>query len=151
MFGAPELLTRPFMWSTAQVGKLLPDVPALFVPPEFALRLVIKDAGLRRRFLDDPLVIRTLPFAYLTGIHAATHAVEAHLDEIRAPLLVIHGEDDNLVPLSSSRKLVAEAGSSDKTLKTYPGVGHVSLLDTGHERPWQDMAEWLDRHNAPGR
>lgn len=151
MLGAPEWLTRPFIWSTAQIGKLLPSVPALFVPPEFALRLVIKDAHLRRRLLADPLVVRVLPFSYLTGIHAATHDVEAHLDEISAPLLIVHGEDDNLVPLSSSRKLLAGAGSRDKTLKTYPGVGHVSLLDTGHEKPWQDMAIWLDRHSARTR
>lgn len=149
MFGAPEFITRPFIWSTARIGRLLPDVPALFVPPEFALRLVIKDAGLRQRLVSDPLVVRVLPFAYLTGIDAATQMVEAHLDEIRVPLLVIHGEDDNLVPLSSSRKLIAGAGSSDKTLLSYAGVGHVSLLDSGHERPWQDMTDWLDRRSAP--
>ncbi len=151
LFGMPEVISRQILWSGAQVGKMLPDSRApLVVQADQALRLLIRDPALRQRMLADPLVVKTLPAAYLTGITAAMRKVEKNLPEVKAPLLVVHGEDDSLIPPSSSQRLIAGIGSSDKTLLIYAGVGHSTLLDSGHEKPWQDIADWLDRHVAMG-
>lgn len=149
LFGAPQFISQPFIWATAQVGKVLPNTPGMLIPPESALGLVINDPDLRHRLKTDPLVVQVLPLGYLTGLEKGITEVEAGLAQIKTPLLIIHGEKDNLVPLSSSEEILARVSSQDKTLKTYPGLGHVSLLDTGKEKPWQDMLIWLDEHSAP--
>lgn len=147
LFGAPEFLTHPFFWITALIGEKLPNVPAMRIPPESLLGSVIADPALRHRIKTDPLVTQTLPYGYMTGILNAATAVEAGLAEMKTPLLIIHGDQDTLVPRASSELIIARVSSQDKTLKTYPGLRHVSLLDTGHEQPWQDMLSWLDQHS----
>lgn len=42
-----------------------------------------------------------------------------------APLLVVHGEADDTVPVEAARELVANAGSYDITLRIVPGADHI--------------------------
>lgn len=49
---------------------------------------------------------------------------------IRAPLLVTHGEDDNVVPIAHG-KLVFEAAAAPKESYWVAGAGHVDLYDHG--------------------
>jgi hypothetical protein len=44
------------------------------------------------------------------------------------PLLVIHGEDDNVIPASHGRKLFAASPSTDKELNVISNVGHNDLF-----------------------
>ncbi|WP_291180180.1 alpha/beta fold hydrolase [Hyphomicrobium sp.] len=46
-----------------------------------------------------------------------------HIAAITAPLLVIHGEEDDIVPVAMGREVFARA-PEPKTLKTFPGAGH---------------------------
>ncbi len=68
---------------------------------------------------------------------SALHANEPGLTKINAPVLIIHGEADELVPVGSSKtlqdQLVALGSSVER--KVYPGAGHgdvvlTSLTDT---------------------
>jgi fermentation-respiration switch protein FrsA (DUF1100 family) len=46
-----------------------------------------------------------------------------HIVDVTAPLLVIHGEADDIVPVSMGREVYALA-PGPKTLRTFPGAGH---------------------------
>lgn len=50
-----------------------------------------------------------------------------HAQQIRAPLLLIHGEDDSVVPIEQSRRIQKriEGRGGDVKLVTFPGEGHV--------------------------
>lgn len=52
---------------------------------------------------------------------------DAVLGRVRAPTLVLHGEQDRLVPVESSRRVAA--GRPDWTLVTRPDLGHVPQLE----------------------
>jgi uncharacterized protein len=54
----------------------------------------------------------------------------AVIGKVRAPLLVIHGDQDDLVPYVLGAKLFA-AANEPKRLLTLPGVGHVAPLKDG--------------------
>ena len=63
----------------------------------------------------------------------------ARLADVTAPTLVIHGEDDPLVPCEGGRATAAAIPGA--TLKTYPGMGHslpLELVD--------DMADQISAH-----
>ncbi len=47
---------------------------------------------------------------------------------IDMPLLVIHGENDEIIPVSHGRTLVAASAASDKTFIPVPGAGHDDLF-----------------------
>lgn len=57
-----------------------------------------------------------------------------HLDKIAritAPTLILHGEDDWIIPLRDAKALYAASGAADKRLVTVPGAGHNDLLWVG--------------------
>ncbi|MEM0945257.1 MAG: alpha/beta hydrolase [Pseudomonadota bacterium] len=63
--------------------------------------------------------------------------------EIDAPLLVLHGGADQVIPISQAEKLF-EAGREPKRFNRYPRGGHDDLERRGAVR---DLVEWLQ---APG-
>lgn len=50
-------------------------------------------------------------------------------DKISCPLLIIHNERDPLFNVESVKRTYAEAASTDKTLKIYPGFDHCATFD----------------------
>jgi uncharacterized protein len=49
------------------------------------------------------------------------------IPELRAPLLVLHGDRDDIVPLSQGRALF-ESASQPKLMHVFPGLGHNDLV-----------------------
>jgi|UniRef100_A0A7J2U1T1 dipeptidyl aminopeptidase/acylaminoacyl peptidase len=47
-----------------------------------------------------------------------------YVDRISKPLLLIHGDQDKIIPVEASRKTFEKAKSKIKILKIYPGKGH---------------------------
>lgn len=64
------------------------------------------------------------------------------ISSIDAPLLVIHGDRDTIVPLSHG-EAVYEAADRQKRLEVFPGLGHNDLLSAG-ERYARVVAEWIE-------
>jgi dienelactone hydrolase len=63
---------------------------------------------------------------------AAEYDLEAAAGRLRAPLLVVHGEQDEAVPFEEGEKLHTWAGSPDKSLLAIPRAGHTF----GAVHPW---------------
>lgn len=61
---------------------------------------------------------------------------------IAAPLLVLHGDRDTIVPVSQGRKLF-EAANQPKQLHVFPGLGHNDLLRAGGHYG-EVIAHWID-------
>ena len=51
----------------------------------------------------------------------------SRIPHLRAPLLVLHGDGDEVVPLSHARALFA-AAPEPKQMRVFPGVGHNDVL-----------------------
>ncbi|CCG39994.1 alpha/beta hydrolase [Magnetospirillum molischianum] len=62
---------------------------------------------------------------------------------LKAPLLIIHGEQDDLTPPAMARTLVAAAGSADKGAVFLPLAHHNDLWEHGAERPILDFLRRL--------
>ena len=53
-----------------------------------------------------------------------------HIASVTAPLLIIHGEADGIIPVGMGRELHALAGGP-KTIRTFPGAGHADHVMFG--------------------
>ena len=62
---------------------------------------------------------------------------------LTAPLLVVHGSDDRLIPVEGSRRLVECVGSTDVTLKVYPGLYHEVFNEPEHGQVLDDVVSWI--------
>jgi alpha-beta hydrolase superfamily lysophospholipase len=63
--------------------------------------------------------------------------------EIDLPLLVIHGEEDNLIPVNNGQALVDASPASVKRFVRIPGAGHNDLLMFGAQPYFAAIQDFL--------
>lgn len=81
----------------------------------------------------------------MVAVNAPSPVAWAALREIRAPVLLLHGERDRLVPARASR--VAAARNPQWTVELFPGVGHVPQLEAP-DLVAARISDWLDGPGA---
>lgn len=62
----------------------------------------------------------------------------------RLPLLLLHGDADDVFAASSSQDFFNRVASADKTLHVYPGLYHETLNETERAAVSADIVTWLD-------
>lgn len=67
----------------------------------------------------------------------------ARVSCITLPVLIIHGEQDNLIPASEAVKLFDTVGSKVKRLVTIPGVGHNDIMLAGMDKYFSAIKEFV--------
>jgi fermentation-respiration switch protein FrsA (DUF1100 family) len=67
----------------------------------------------------------------------------AHISDIRRPLLILHGDQDNIVPISQGRKLF-DAAYEPKQFQVLYGAGHDDTYIAGGAAYWDTLSEFLD-------
>ena len=84
-----------------------------------------------------------------TGAAEVGKLLRAHTEKIRGlrlPLLTIHGEWDELIPLESARATFDLIGSASKQFVAIPGAGHNDLLWRGRSAYFEALGLFLARH-----
>jgi pimeloyl-ACP methyl ester carboxylesterase len=79
----------------------------------------------------------------LLRVNATAPAYWRAMASIPAPVLLIHGERDRLVPVRAARR--AARRNPWWQLETLPGVGHVPQLEAPDTVATM-MLDWLARH-----
>jgi alpha-beta hydrolase superfamily lysophospholipase len=102
-----------------------------------------RDPGVVRRYLEDPLVFRTVTTSLAAEMLAAIPRVAARGGEVEVPLLGLHGEDDRLCPLQGSRAFFASVGSAGSAMRVYPGLRHEIFNEPEREKVYEDLWSWL--------
>jgi len=105
-------------------------------------------AGMRSvREIDDAITAPS--FGFGTAAHYyATQSARVYLAGLRVPALLIHAQDDTLVPFSG---IAAEAANhSALELWAPPHGGHLGFIGRRPNRFWADIAlmDWISRQAA---
>jgi alpha-beta hydrolase superfamily lysophospholipase len=97
-----------------------------------------------RAYVDDPLVWHG-PFKRPT-----VEALQRCLDAVTGagtvgdvPVLWLHGEDDQLVPLPGSREGWATFAGPRSTSKVYPGARHEIFNETNRDDVLDDVVDFV--------
>ncbi|NSX56532.1 alpha/beta hydrolase [Parasulfitobacter algicola] len=77
----------------------------------------------------------------ITGIMVNKWPSEATIDQIDSPLLILHGVNDQLIPVQMGRDLLAASGADDKQMIEVAGAGHN---DVWNNDVWATLTEYLD-------
>jgi acylglycerol lipase len=94
---------------------------------------------------SDPLIAKeSQPAETASEMLKAAERLKENMPQFTAPVLIIHGTDDKATRPAGSQYFYDHAGSSDKTLKFYPGHFHDLLNDLGKENVLADIQKWLD-------
>ncbi len=106
-------------------------------------------AMLRALSRDSKVIKRTRVDA-IKGLVDLMDAAYASADRIDAPLLVLYGRKDEIIPAKPSFEVLAKLrGGAAARAALYDGGYHMLLRDLGAETAWQDVAAWIDDPLAP--
>ena len=83
-----------------------------------------------------------LPFLPIGSLVRTRYENEAKAPRLRIPLLVLHGEIDDMVPISQGRRVFA-AAPEPKRFYAIPGGGHNGAYVTGGPAYWGVWREFL--------
>jgi uncharacterized protein len=90
---------------------------------------------------------RVYPFLPVRALLLDRYDTLSNIGKVRAPLLVLHGEKDLVIPVDMGRKVFA-AANEPKELVTLPGAGHENHYLFGS---YEAIAIWIDRTRAASR
>jgi len=142
---APEFINEITLTSAKWVSSGFSSFPA--VESDMGIRVAVEDDSLQSRLLDDPFVSHGwLPGAYISTTLEASDYIEPRLRYITVPVLLLHGRDDALVPLSSSQEILDEVSSIHKRMHVYDSA-HAVLLEDQWQQAATDVATFLDQMN----
>lgn len=137
-----EASVSPVMVRVAKlVGRLAPGTPVEDLPAD----AVSRDPAVVAAYESDPLVYHgKLPAGIARALIGVGETMPQCAGIITAPLLVVHGEQDRLIPVEGSRKLVDCVASSDVHLKVYPGLYHEVFNEPEKALVLDDVTSWIE-------
>jgi hypothetical protein len=126
------------------MGRSLGSAPAVHLAARFPemFKGIIVESG----FADMPSVVRRLGIPVdLSSAGDLPLANDRALAELDLPLLVLHGENDNLLPVSHGQRLYDVSAAEDKSIVRVPGAGHNDILFIGKDVYFTALGAFLDR------
>lgn len=123
------------------VGSLLPNLPI----EDLDDTAVTRDPEMLAAYRNDPLVHHgKIPAGIGKALLLVGDTMPQRARALTAPLLVVHGAEDRLVPASGSERLVECVGSTDVHLKVYPELYHEVFNEPERQRVLDDVTTWIE-------
>ncbi len=134
---------NPLMAFAAKgLGVLLPGVPV----QELDVDAISRDPEVVAAYKNDPLVYHgKVPFGVGRALLQVGETMPQRAPALHAPLLVVHGSDDRLIPVAGSRRLIGCVGSTDVELKVYPGLYHEVFNEPERDQVLDDVVSWINK------
>lgn len=125
------------------IAKIFPKLPTIKLDGT----AISRDPKVVEKYDSDPLNYRGgIPARSGAELTRATMFIQEKMEDIRLPLLVMHGTADRLADPEGSKQIYARASSKDKTLKLYEGFYHEIFNEPEKERVFRDIVKWLNTH-----
>ena len=122
------------------LGLILPGVPV----QQLEVGAISRDPAVVAAYNNDPLVYHgKVPFGIGRALLQVGETMPQRAPALTAPLLVVHGSDDRLIPVAGSHRLVENVGSTDVELKVYPGLYHEVFNEPERDRVLDDVVSWI--------
>ena len=130
------------------LGESLGSAVALQLGLEVEARALVLESP----FTSVPDMARTIyPFLPLWPFVRTRYDNLGKVARLRTPLLVLHGDRDEIVPFAQGRR-VFEAAPGPKRFFAIPGAGHNDTYFVGGDAYWKVLKAFLDDPSplAPG-
>jgi alpha-beta hydrolase superfamily lysophospholipase len=119
------------------------------IKPEMVFKSGLELSGISRdpavieAYNNDPLIHGKITARWSVEFFKAIEWTRNHAAVFEPPVLIIHGDADQLVPIAGSRAFFDNIQQSDKRFITYDGGYHESLSDNHYEQVVGDIRNWL--------
>jgi alpha-beta hydrolase superfamily lysophospholipase len=139
---AAQTAVSPLLARLAKtIGAIAPGLPL----QQLDAGAVSRDPAVVDAYNTDPLVYHgKVPGGIARALLLVGETMPQRAASLAAPLLVVHGSDDHLIPVEGSHQLVAAVGSSDVELKVYPGLYHEVFNEPEQDQVLDDVVSWIN-------
>jgi alpha-beta hydrolase superfamily lysophospholipase len=147
VLSAPALRNNSLPKATAAVLRSLALVAPTLRPAGIDTTKISKDPEVVAAYQADPLVHHGRPTLGLSSaLFAQFDVLPERARELRIPVLMQHGDLDELVDPAGMRLLESTCGSPDRTVHWYEGLWHEIYNEPERDRPLSDLRKWLAAH-----
>jgi alpha-beta hydrolase superfamily lysophospholipase len=123
------------------LGVLTPGLPV----ESLDFNAISRDPEVVNAYNSDPLVYHgKVPAGTGRALLQVGETMPQRASALTAPLLVVHGTGDSLIPIEGSRRLVECVGSTDVELKEYPGLYHEVFNEPEQDQVLDDVVSWIN-------
>jgi alpha-beta hydrolase superfamily lysophospholipase len=139
---AAQTAVSPLLaWLAKTIGAIAPGMPL----QQLEAGAVSRDPAVVDAYNTDPLVYHgKVPGGIARALLLVGETMPQRAASLAAPLLVVHGSEDRLIPEIGSHQLVDAVGSSDVTLKVYPGLYHEVFNEPEQKQVLDDVVSWIN-------
>ena len=127
------------------LGRVMSRVwPRFSLEAHMDLGNLSRDSQAAAELLADPLFHRKGTARLSTEVTAAIRRVQAGAPSFPAPVLLLHGGEDHMVPPDGTRQFFAALGAPDRTFREYPGAYHALFADLDAGLVLADLVTWME-------
>ncbi len=108
--------------------------------------IISRDPAEVQRFVADPLIHRQATARLGSELLRVLPLAHKRAGNVTLPLLIYHGDDDQLVPVSGSQRFSSAVASPDRVFRIYPGGYHELHNDLNRNQVLDMLHAWLERH-----
>ncbi|MDT5306065.1 MAG: hypothetical protein QOE48_1735 [Mycobacterium sp.] len=138
---AQTAVSPPLGWLAKTLGAIVPGLPV----QQLDAGAVSRDPAVVDAYNTDPLVYHgKVPAGVARALVLVGETMPKRAAALTAPLLVVHGSEDQLIPVDGSRQLADAVGSSDVELKVYPGLYHEVFNEPERDQVLDDVVSWIN-------
>ncbi|CAM4257641.1 Phospholipase YtpA [Mycobacterium basiliense] len=137
---AQDLVPSVVALAAKVLGVVIPGLPV----QELDFNAISRDPQVVAEYQNDPLVYHgRVPAGLGRALLQVGETMPRRAPALTAPLLVVHGTGDRLIPIEGSRRLVECVGSADVELKEYPGLYHEVFNEPERYQVLDDVVSWI--------
>lgn len=118
--------------------------PTLSQPTDLELGALSRNKEVIRKYENDELVHDRITSAFFINVHFAGQYVIDHANEIKTPLLVMHGMEDRLTSPKGSQEFASNAGENVH-LKMWEGLYHELHNEPEKQEIFNYEMEWMNK------
>lgn len=118
--------------------------PTLSQPTELELDALSRNKEVIRKYENDELVHDRITSAFFINVHFAGQYVIDHANEIKTPLLVMHGMEDRLTSPKGSQEFASNSGENVH-LKMWDGLYHELHNEPEKQEIFNYEMEWMNK------
>lgn len=135
---------EPPKWKIA-LAKLTSNVwPTLSQPTELELEALSRNKEVIRKYEDDDLVHDRITSSFFIHVHFAGQYAIDNANQIKIPLLIMHGKEDRLTSPEGSKQFTLNANENVK-MKLWDGLYHELHNEPEKEEVFHYELEWLKK------
>ena len=120
-------------------------VPKMSISSGLDPQTISRDPQIVSAYINDPLVHKQLSLGFAKSSMEVILWANQHTDEWNLPVLVMHGELDQLGYVIGSKEFASKV-KGDCTLKIWQGLYHEVHNEPEKEQVFEFLHEWLDAH-----